>query len=170
MTNVSLARQWTVNQNCYGYAMDKPEYDSLFPGELAITRSKVLSIMFAEKSRVLNTWDRIFLDASPQRFKEITLAGAKADGLIEVSKETILGKGARKLGLYFGYASEAPDVLDFHWIREEENGLYSFKVCAKLPQWEDDLGRSISNPEEAYFENYEFWGYMYQESEVTQNI
>lgn len=148
---------WTLDQNCYGYVLDKPEWDSLFPGELAIRKHRCLSAIFAVHSHGISAWDKMFLSADTRQFKDMTLRGAAADDLVSTGREITERKGYYPVGLYFGYEG-TPD-MDFHWTRRDRDGVWSFKICAALPERLTENGRPV-NPAEASFEGYKFWGYF----------
>ncbi len=92
-------------------------------------------------------------------------AGAIRDGLVPTTATAPAPGGMMRVALVI-----APG-FDFHWYRQDSNGMWSHKPGGTAATNVDNSGNPISNPESANRGPYiEFWGYFFTPVSSTQGV
>lgn len=146
-----LESQWRtcrVASNCYSYALDKPEYYWSVPG---MGYAKMAGQKFLEVAT------KVFQQYGLDEFQAKLQLGAEADGLIPIDTPTAK-HGHYLTALFF---SDNPDNLDFHWYRQDSDGIWSSKNGWHAPSRKDADGNAIKDPREVYDPDYPTFGGFY---------
>jgi hypothetical protein len=98
-----------------------------------------------------------------QKYANIQIDGAIADGLHWTGNNSKPAPGSYTVALFVKPASERTDQessFDFHWVRQDNNGLWSHKLGDKPVSNIDESGRTITDPRKARFSDLIFVGYF----------
>uniref|UniRef100_A0A7S4VXH1 Uncharacterized protein n=1 Tax=Alexandrium monilatum TaxID=311494 RepID=A0A7S4VXH1_9DINO len=140
-----------TNNNCYNYALDIVARDWLYPGACSVGAPRCTFLFSCD----------------------IVTLCAKADGLIYLGKSLPPGKPAR--GHYVALLNGGR-TTSYHWLRQDEDGYWSYKDGPGNVSRVDNRGDLISDPPslvaaglmEPY---YEFCGYFTAvPSKVVKNV
>lgn len=146
--HVCSEEPWQICQdisNCYSYALNKPGYYWSVPG---------MGYVKMAGQKFINLATDIFQQYSLQDFQIVLKAGAEADGLISVDAPTVK-EGYYLTALVF---SDNPDNLDFHWHRQDDDGVWSSKNGWHKPSRKDAKGNLIQDPRDAQDSDYPIFG------------
>lgn len=121
----------TEGINCYSYILNKPEYYWSIPG-MGFTKDSA--------KKYINDFNAYFKAFSLQVFREKLIKGAIKDGL------TLVTELIDKDGYYLAALFFPPGDHDFHWYRNDDNGLWSHKDGWRSASDKDDAGNTISDP------------------------
>ncbi len=119
--------------NCYTYALNNPSYHWSVPG---------LGFVKSFPQPYYDSFNVQFKGVSLEKYREIIMQGAIADGLIPVA-DPIKQDGYYLVALRF---NDDPKSLDFDWYRQDDDGLWSHKDGWHRPTNLDSEKQVITDP------------------------
>lgn len=142
----STYKTCTKGVNCYSYALNEPEYYWSVPG-LGYAKTKA--------QHYFDSFKAYIKDMSLLDFREMLISGAIHDGLIQTDTPEDRD-GYYSVALFF-----PANDFNFHWYRQDNNGMWSHKDGWKQVSNVDDGGNVIHDPREAQSASYPLLGSFY---------
>jgi hypothetical protein len=152
--------------NCYTYALDLPNLGYLNPGSLNRDPGRVdkdeIDLLYADFGAM--TAEEYHLHYIPKR-EELCKGGARRDGLVELTgelKDIEIPRGYYLAAMFMKcchrsrHDTPSSRVFDYHWYRQDADGMWSQKKSCSGPISNlDNSGHVIHDPRVADRGDYE---------------